>query len=288
MHLLGAGSILIPGQMAFGSFSRRMRKRREEVGGPASIYDIAVSLGVTSNMLVCLDAGAAASYSGGTSQTWTNLVPAGGTSFFRGAGNTAEATDPTFSGVAGSLSPSEYFTLDGGDYFSEVTAAWGDDTFINNDQSFTLVYLFYPTTAALIPLLDNQSSGTWRGITYYASSTRKMGVLFDNGGGTVVSTLSNALYDLNTWNFGAVSINEATGSGIFAINSNVETFNSTRSGSPSSGAGPARIGRRNRTGENAPAGTRLAGVMIWNRQLTSQELTDLYTQVKSRRFTSMP
>src|SRR5436190_10973367 len=87
-----------------------------------SLQEMIVELGITSGLLVVLDAGDQDSYAGGP--TWLNTV-AGGPSFHRGADAAAGVDDPTFAGTAGARTSNEYFTFDGEDWFEASGTGWG-------------------------------------------------------------------------------------------------------------------------------------------------------------------
>lgn len=90
---------------------------------PASILET-----IASNV-IDIDATLTASYAG-TGQIWSNYcpTPADGSAksafdMYLGDSSSSNATDPTFNGSAGS--PSAYFSLDGGDYFSLASGVGG-------------------------------------------------------------------------------------------------------------------------------------------------------------------
>ena len=66
-----------------------------------------------------LDAGDLASYA--TGQVWADVSGAAN-NYNRGITSGAEASDPTFAGIAGDLSNREYFSFDGGDYLTPAAA----------------------------------------------------------------------------------------------------------------------------------------------------------------------
>lgn len=84
-----------------------------------SLINTIRNLGLTSGLQVCLDAGDANSYSSG--QVWGDLS-GNGYDFNRGTGSGSDGADPTFNGTAGRQSSGEYWSGDGGDYFTYDSA----------------------------------------------------------------------------------------------------------------------------------------------------------------------
>ena len=83
--------------------------------------------GVISSVCCDLDATISGSY-GGSGQSWANLIsaPADGSAqtdydFYLGSDASTSTNDPTFTGTADT--PSAYFSLDGGDYFTCTTSS---------------------------------------------------------------------------------------------------------------------------------------------------------------------
>lgn len=84
-----------------------------------SAYELTGLLGLRSGLKLCLDAGDSASYTSG--QPWLDRS-GNGYDFNRGATSSSEASDPTFNGTAGNLSSSEYFSVNGSQYFTYDSA----------------------------------------------------------------------------------------------------------------------------------------------------------------------
>lgn len=87
-----------------------------------SPFSLGGLVGLPSSAVFDVDATQAASY-GGSGQTWANLVADTTHDWRLGASSSPSTDDPTFTGSAGS--PSAYFALDGGDWF---TLASGTNT----------------------------------------------------------------------------------------------------------------------------------------------------------------
>jgi len=86
----------------------------------ANLKEIIDALGLGDGLACCYDFGESDCYSG-SGQTVTDLS-GNGLTLNLGATSGAEASDPTFNGVAGALSENEYFSFDGGDYFTLASA----------------------------------------------------------------------------------------------------------------------------------------------------------------------
>jgi hypothetical protein len=79
--------------------------------------------GLTSGLALCVDVGDSASLASGAAQAVTDLSGAGN-HLWRGATSSAEASDPTFSGVANAKTAAEKLTVNGSQYLtSQATGA---------------------------------------------------------------------------------------------------------------------------------------------------------------------
>ena len=106
----------------------------------ANFYQDIVDASLTSGLQLCLDAGSASSYDG-SSQKWLDLS-GNGQDFFRGADGSATTDDPTFNGSAGGLSSSEYFSLDGGDFFRYDAANTAAMNGVHHNNAFSAAACF--------------------------------------------------------------------------------------------------------------------------------------------------
>ncbi|TGQ12501.1 MULTISPECIES: hypothetical protein [unclassified Mesorhizobium] len=92
-----------------------------------TIKEMVTDAGLLGNLAVCLDPGDKNSWPG-SGQTVFD-VSSNGRNFTLGTSTSVGVDDPTFNGIAGSESSSEYFSSDGGDGFQKATA---NDTFMNS------------------------------------------------------------------------------------------------------------------------------------------------------------
>jgi hypothetical protein len=248
------------------------------------LYDIIQELGLTSNLVVCMDAADLRSYDG-TSQTWTDI--ANGNNFTRGASTSSEASDPTFNGTAGVADESTYFSFDGGDYFENSTDGVPDtEAYAYNNATFTMLYVMWvPNMGGNEVIFDNTGGNNYI-LAYFASNEAinfahtYSNLLFNE---TITSTVTATT---SQWNFISWSYNEPGTTIDFVINAN--TSNHTTAASTFTGpyTDIARIGTNLST--SLPNTTRLACCAIWSTNLTTTQLNQIYTRLKARRFTSMP
>jgi hypothetical protein len=249
-------------------------------------------VGVETNLRVCLDAGDSRSYDG-SSQTWTDQS-GGGFSFFRGTTGSGEASDPTFNGTAGRQSSGEYFSVDGGDWFTlnQSNPSWLD-SFHKASAKFTIcewVYLnnIVSTSSFFGSIGDNQVSGaTGAGITFGSSGSTLLALdfLVTNAVPAVVyeKKTSNTATN-NSWNFLSVSVDMTIGTVIYRINGNTETYTSQSYTSPASVTSKSTIQLAAGGGGAFPdsTGERWGEVALWDRALSATELSNLFTATRQR------
>ena len=118
------------------------------VAGDLSLgfYNDIDQAGLLTDLELCLDAGAASSYTSG--QKWLDMS-GNGYDFFLGSEGASASTgdEPTFTGSAGGLSDSEYFVMDGGDFFSYDTGtleSWMTDMYKDNATWTVLMWTYGP------------------------------------------------------------------------------------------------------------------------------------------------
>ena len=264
------------------------RMRRSSTFVKRSFKESIGSLGLGSNLILCLDAGASSSYDG-TSQIWTDLS-GNNADFYRGASAASETSDPTFVGTAGGLSSSEYFSFDGNDYFTEKTAGWGDDVFHTDGATFTiLTFVYLSNVGASQSIFHNYNPGG--GTAFNLTSTGKIQFKVTTSASLIAQVNSTIGLTANQWSMLAISVNESsTTGGTFFINGATQTFNPTYT-APNTvpSTAPARIGSHADAGSQFLVNnTRIAGLMAWGRALSTAELTSLYQDVKARRLNSLP
>lgn len=243
---------------------------------------------VGTGMQLLLDPGDAACYPG-SGQTLTDLS-GNGRDFVRGATSSSEGSDPTFNGTANGHSASEYFSYDGGDYFTKASA---NGTFINSitkdNALFTLIYLAYATTlttsfqsfacgnaySSLKPGFEVSSDG---GVNKKVDfQVYRADGSFCGGHGTT------ALATDNSWNLIQVAIDEAAATGLMFVNGTSESF--TGSYTTPSALDPGSVLQIGASGSNnspEASGHRFGGFALVNRALSSVDLTAIYNGLKSK------
>ncbi len=255
-----------------------------------SLYDAIAGLGLTANLKICLDAGDAASYPG-TGTKWLD-TSGNGYDFNFGDGVTS-TTYPTFNGTAGKLSSAEYFSFDGGDYFSYDSAneAWMNT--LNNDGAvWSYLAIFYAVTLSSSNNLIATSGSSNYGI--------RAGSVWTDPPGVVELSLSvsspaatwfftpdsgNSINN-NAWNVLGLGVSENGGVGASAFISKNGT--ATYDGSYSTGAsaevpGAFTIGARASHDSALTSGTRLACLAVWQgTALTATNLSDIYDEIRGR------
>lgn len=175
-----------------------------------TLIEVLTSLGLTTNLELCLDAGDSLSYVSG--QKWLDRS-GNGADFFLGADVNASTDDPTFTGIPGHTSPSAYFSFDGGDVFTYDTTneTWMQNLHKNN-AIFTVVAFYYQDGAG--------DEMTFCG----GGAIADIGINFDTSAGSprqpqlrvgpgVLAVVADTALGSGAWHMVGLSLNEATGAG---------------------------------------------------------------------------
>lgn len=146
--------------------------------------------GLATGLKLCLDAGDDESYSSG--QKWLD-TSGGGYDFYRGAGSGSEGSDPTFNGTVGRRSSGEYFSGDGGDYFTYDSAneTWMNDLHKNGKltSAFCGVHVAADATLPIFSTWGNTSNAD-HGVRFaYAASVDKLFVSYAWGSAPALNLL---------------------------------------------------------------------------------------------------
>jgi hypothetical protein len=249
-----------------------------------SLINVIRNLGLTSGLKLCLDAGDTNSYSG-SGQSWLDLS-GNGYDFFRGTSGSSQSSDPTFNGVSGRGSSSEYWSFDGADLFTYDSS---NETWMNNmhknNAKFTITSWFRFGTDGGQGLCGNLdvSGGNTLGWECNIGTLELFGFTVYNGagsGGMDMYTTDDV--SIGSWLFGAITVDEAAGTGYVQINGTQESRTTTYT-LPSSSNSTTTM----RIGDNGVAklsnGSRMASISIWEGvSLSAQNLMDIYnlTRVK--------
>lgn len=253
-----------------------------------NLFQGLTDLGLTTNLKVCLDAGDLASY-GNQTDKWMDLS-GNGQDFFKGSGTGADGADPTFNGITGNRSINDYFSSDGGDYFTYDTTneTWMQNLHKDGNVSTWLAWVYHPSGSGTshgiggtkdISVLANVG---WGG---YISSSNKLVDAWGRGGSTVAVT-STASVPTNQWNFLGLSHNENGGAGnsFHVINTTYETFDGNIASASASNAGyTMQIGATGNGARPFVNTARLAQIVFWGGTALSQtNVTNIYNATKGR------
>ena len=257
-----------------------------------SFYGDIVRAGLTANLKVCLDAGSADSYSG-SGQVWLDLS-GNGYDFNRVADSGIATDDPTFNGSAGGLSSSDYWSVDGGDFFSYDTTVEGWMSNLHHDSAlFTIAFWLYSVGSGGDDDYITTFSGTGRGgITIMNPGATNPYFSAQAAGTGIKNISSDTAMNNDAWNFVAISYDEAAGSGgafhylngAYNQHSGSDTFDAAYSGSvDTSAATPMGILARSGGTHIIDSGNLIAGLMVWEGvALTKANLDTLWAAQKGR------
>lgn len=253
----------------------------------ASWYETLVKNGVGNDLQLCLDASDARSYDG-SSQVWNDLsaVPY---NWNRGADASATSTDPTFNGSAGGFSSGEYWSFDGGDYFTPVTGV--TNAFFQSVHKpgalFTLAA--WVRLGAVGPtnqyIAGNTASRSVRGFLWgFASTNGRLRFATANGSVLFVDATATSLSvpAAGQWYFFAIAVDAAASSGRHYMNGAEHSF------SPNYGAASATDGP-NTLSVGATMATlpltntsRMASFAAWSTALTKAELDMIFDRTRGK------
>lgn len=248
-------------------------------GQTRRLYDHISALGLTSNLKLCLDASDRASYPGSGTK-WLD-TSGGGYDFDFGDGSTS-STYPTFNGTAGGLSSSEYFSLDGGDFFTYDSAneSWMKSLHksgqavsvmavvrIPSDNNFYIVSTEGPTASELGFAYFYSASFDKVLAAVLASTTQTIG-----GAASTITTPRTMLVGMS-FTVGSGNAYATVQDGVVATGN----FSSFTPSSADSTGDPMRIGSRSSGHNIAPSGTRIYELAVWQgTELTSAQWSALF------------
>jgi hypothetical protein len=247
-------------------------------------------LGLTANLKLCLDAGDVASFAG-TGTKWLDTAGSG-YDFFLGATNSAEGSDPAFNGTAGAATSSEYWSFDGGDYFTYDTTneTWMQNIHKTGGLLTVCVWLYLNTRTA-----SQYYAGT---VGVNASGTGF--VLFVSSGGNISFTVRDAgtarhqiqssgtTINTGSWYFLGVSYDESLANGTensFVINgtsTGLNVINTSATRNSGNASYDMQIGAGGNALNPMQSGSRMAGFLAWDRVLSPTELDDIYQSTRAR------
>lgn len=264
--------------------------------GPTLLQAIQAA-GLTSNLVLCLDAGDGASYLSGTK--WLD-VSGNGYDFNFGDGSTS-TTYPAFTGSVGSRSA--YWLFDGGDYFTydSPNETWMQNLHKNNASFSFISGYFLPQAGGDFALFGTLGTGALGpdygniGIVFgpdargIASDVTEIAV--GKGTGSSAGGANAAYPTTNAWYIDGVSLNEATGAGGGFLYRNggylqvggADTWDATYSSpSASNATNTAQIGSAGGGTNPAHSGCRLSFLAAWSTALTKGNFDTLHASLRGR------
>lgn len=251
-------------------------------GGGPTILQIIQNRSLTSGLQLCLDAGDAASYTSG--QSWLDRS-GNGYDFFLGPTSGVEADDPTFSGNPGDGSANEYFLYAASDKHTYDSAVETWMSALHQDNAvFSWIVGAYVPASSQTSVFSTVSAANFSGVTAVINTTSsfcRMNVRHASGNAVVLTATGTPTAD--AWNFFGGSLNEASASsGILKANGTTDTGVTVTYTTPSAAAAnPMMLASSRATGVSA--NVRIAFVAIWNTALTSTDLDNLYSDIKTAR-----
>lgn len=214
-----------------------------------------------------------------------------GNDFFRGADGIIGTDHPTFNGTAGALSSSEYWSFDGGDFFTYDTTneAWMQNLHKNN-AAFTIAFWLRPAGSAPNWVFGTNNNDTSNiGVSTGVNTSNGESLLnICNGTGTLALGFPLVIAAVDSaWQFFAVSADEAAASGFWMQDGIIYGPSSFSYSSPSAANSTytAQIAAHGNAGGGVlPNTARLGMFMAWSRALSQTELKNLNAATRSRFF----
>lgn len=242
-------------------------------------------LGLTTNLKLCLDAGDPGSYTSG--QKWLDRS-GNGHDFHLGADSSATSTDPAFNGTPGAQSANEYFSGDGGDYFTydANSETWMRD--FHKAGAITALGIVYVPSDATVVLANTITAGATHGFCVYYSATLNKFVFFiTNSSGSTVAIASAAPdVAIPSLNFVAFSTTIGTGNAYTIFLNGTAYSGNWPSFTPSTTSAltnPMHIGATDDLALTSVTGTRWLGQALWDdAALSDANLLAIYNRLKLR------
>lgn len=232
-----------------------------------------------------LDAGDIASWPG-SGQTW-NDIAGNGFQFHLGSGSGADSADPTFNGSPGGHSAAEYWSFDGGDYFTQAAAYSGSlmRSIGRTDQPFTVEAWLWRGAATNVSdaLFASASmgahSGCWVEFARSTDNLPRIQVYPLSSGVTASGAIAGGAWKHVVW---AGRCNGSTGS--FYTNAAANGTWSLNNSSFTSGDSSITPTLCAYGGGSTPVqnGTRLAIVRMYSRVLSAGEVLHNFTAERGR------
>lgn len=255
------------------------------IAKPTALIDILRDLSLTTSLRLCLDAGDSRSYDG-SAQLWKD-TSGGGFDFNRGTTTGSETSDPTFNGNAGRQSVNEFFSYDGGDFFTlgQANPSWVNSIHKDSAVFTILAWAYGPDLTQNVCTIGTASID---GIGFeFANSAAANGTLAFACFTATTTPLSAATTTLKCavgWNMMGVSFTESAGTMLFTANGAFEALTGQTYSGPSAAAATYLLNLGALGNGHGPesSGNRIAGVAMWDRALSQAEMTALFAATRAK------
>lgn len=242
------------------------------------LISILAAESLMSGLLYAVDAGDLASYPGSGTQ-WIDTS---------GNGNHFDfVSDPAFSGTAGGLSESEYFVLDGNDYFSLVAGPTFDDGWAKDNGVFTFGTVSYPVSALSVTCGNANASAQDGVLGRIESSSGPFQGYYTTSNTTNAAITSVANTTINTPTLCIFGLDEATNAGRLKVNHSAAESFVTTSTTCTDNTENFSIGAWGNGNQIDAADTRYYMAFAWSRLLSAAEMNAFATALTVR-FPNMP
>lgn len=253
--------------------------------GNVKLIDVLTSLGLLTNLKLCLDAGDSASYSG-SGQVWADLS-GGGFDFNRGATSSPSTDDPTFNGVAGNQSSSEYWSGDGGDYLTlgQANPTWVNDIPKNNAKYGVGAWIYYPNSASIQGVIGTFTLTATSAFNLGVNANRTFGLNVESvATNNVLTIVSTATVPINAWTFLGLSVDEGAATGFLQINGTQEAKVTTYTSPDTSNSDHILKVMDDGSGATRAAnGARMANMAVWGGTSPTQtQMTNLFDATRGK------
>lgn len=258
--------------------------------GPASgkarmdFYTAALMCGLSENLKQVLDAGDARSYPGSGGK-WLDLTP-GGYDMYQGTTASAQSTDPTFNGTVGKRTDAEYFSVDGGDYFTYDTTQEAWMKALAKPGPNTILLLCYYNALTMQSFGNDGNTAAEHGMHLQPNSnkwtiayTGTDGVVYREGfGGPTIPAPPTGphflgfSYDMSISGVATIQVDEASGSDVFGVAAHSTDATNT-----------LRLGAKGDVSIISGAGNRYYGSWIWQgTALDGSAMAALFNTIRGR------
>lgn len=208
----------------------------------------------------------------------------GGYDFKSGDGSTT-TTFPTFNGTPGGLSSAEYWSFDGGDYFTYDTTneTWMDALHKASATWTTIAAFRLGATGSLQTIFSTMSGGSGTGIVLHVTAGDKLQITVRNAGSVVMQQAMDAVtLTSGTWYVVGASVDTGGNSLKWRVRGTSETDTATYTSPSSSAADGFKIATFTGVSSSITNNSRMAALAIWSSALTDAQMGNIIAYIKSR------